>query len=222
MNWRRKSAEGLSPSLMFLWSLSAIFLGVYNIVQDINIPLIVQPQVFGFLAAFCWTQCLFYDSKKSLHLCIFLLVIYSSVAAGFETGMTFLLRRAVQHDGEGGQRGLQFFGIMSSVLISIGLLPQYVEIYRLKQVKGISYTFMAIDIGGGVFSILSLAFKAKWDVIASLVYLLVIVLDSLILISACILNPRAKKRLAREEREKRDNEGQSSTPSNSTNIPASI
>lgn len=30
--------------------------GVYNIVQDINIPLIVQPQLFGSLAALSWVQ----------------------------------------------------------------------------------------------------------------------------------------------------------------------
>ena len=39
-----------------LWSISAIFLGVYNITQNINIPLIIQPQLFGFFCAFSWTQ----------------------------------------------------------------------------------------------------------------------------------------------------------------------
>jgi len=35
-------------------------------------------------------------------------------------------------------------------------------------------TFMAVDIGGGVFSILSLAFKEEFDVFASITYLVVI------------------------------------------------
>lgn len=34
--------------------------------------------------------------------------------------------------------------------------------------------FMAVDISGGVFSILSLAFKEKFDVFASIVYVVVI------------------------------------------------
>ena len=34
--------------------------------------------------------------------------------------------------------------------------------------------FMAVDIGGGVFSILSLAFKEKFDVFASITYAVVI------------------------------------------------
>ena len=35
-------------------------------------------------------------------------------------------------------------------------------------------TFMAVDISGGVFSILSLAFKEKFDVFASITYVVVI------------------------------------------------
>ena len=35
-------------------------------------------------------------------------------------------------------------------------------------------TFMAVDISGGVFSILSLAFKEEFDIFASIVYVVVI------------------------------------------------
>jgi hypothetical protein len=52
--------------------------------------------------------------------------------------------------------------------------PQYWEIYKRKEVIGLSMVFMAVDIGGGVFSILSLAFKEKFDVFASIVYVVVI------------------------------------------------
>ncbi|KZS94592.1 hypothetical protein SISNIDRAFT_549140 [Sistotremastrum niveocremeum HHB9708] len=203
--WREHSAEGLSASFMLLWALAAIFLGVYNIVQDINIPLIVQPQAFGFLAVICWTQCLYYQSKKPFILCLIILVVFSLGATGFEVGMTFALRHALKVHPESGNRGVQFFGIMSSVLVSLGLVPQYIEIWKLKQVKGVSYAFMTIDISGAVFSVLSLAFKAKWDVLASVVYSLVILLDGLVLIAACILNPRAR-RIQRQEKARLDAE----------------
>ena len=52
--------------------------------------------------------------------------------------------------------------------------PQYWEICRRKEVIGISMTFMAVDISGGVFSILSLAFKEDFDVFASITYIVVI------------------------------------------------
>ena len=53
--------------------------------------------------------------------------------------------------------------------------PQYYEIYKHHEVKGISIPFMAIDLMGGVFSDLSLVFKSKFDVIAGIAYSLVVV-----------------------------------------------
>jgi hypothetical protein len=98
------------------------------------------------------------------------------------------------------------------------LSPQFVEIWRRREVVGISILFMLVDCLGGVFSMLSLVFKDKIDVIASVTYLAVVVspphshwrttintpnrnpqvLDGLVLLLAAILNPRAKRRRARE------------------------
>lgn len=52
--------------------------------------------------------------------------------------------------------------------------PQYWEIYRRREVIGLSMTFMAVDISGGAFSILSLAFKEEFDAFASIAYAVVI------------------------------------------------
>lgn len=43
--------------------------------------------------------------------------------------------------------------------------PQYIEIYRLRQVIGISLFFMAVDMAGGVFSVISLAFRDDLDIL---------------------------------------------------------
>ena len=53
--------------------------------------------------------------------------------------------------------------------------PQYYEIYKHKEVIGISLLFMTIDALGGVFNDLSLAFKGDFDVIAGVTYSLVVV-----------------------------------------------
>ena len=53
--------------------------------------------------------------------------------------------------------------------------PQYYEIYKYKEVIGISITFMCIDLMGGVFNDLSLVFKDKFDVVAGITYSLVVV-----------------------------------------------
>ena len=104
----------------------------------------------------------------------------------------------------GNIRPVQFFGIMSSILLSSALLyvpspfplpfspvppsrplkqtsrsnkhsPQYYEIYKYREVIGISVVFMAVDLMGGVFSLLSLAFKEHFDVIAAVAYGAVVV-----------------------------------------------
>lgn len=58
--------------------------------------------------------------------------------------------------------------------------------------------FMAVDMGGGLFSVLSLVFKPKFDGVAAATYLAVIILDGVIVVAALILNPRAKKRRDRQ------------------------
>lgn len=95
---------------------------------------------------------------------------------------------------KGNEAPVTFFGVATSVLLAAGLLcvlsrtslsrihadipayrPQYVEIYRLGEVKGISMPFMTVDLLGGVFSTLSLVFKSKFDVLAGVAYSLVVV-----------------------------------------------
>ena len=40
----------------FLWGASAVFQGVYALLQRLNMPLIVQPHLFGFLCFVSWGQ----------------------------------------------------------------------------------------------------------------------------------------------------------------------
>lgn len=86
------------------------------------------------------------------------------------------------------------FGIISAVLLAGALLPQYYEIYKYKEVKGISITFITIDMLGGIFCVLSLAFKTELDGIATANYSAVVLLDGIVIILALILNPRARRR----------------------------
>jgi hypothetical protein len=66
-------------------------------------------------------------------------------------------------------------GIVGSVLISMALFPQYWQICKHKEVIGISLLFISIDMLGGVFNDLSLAFRAEFDAIAAVTYTLVVV-----------------------------------------------
>jgi len=65
---------------------------------------------------------------------------------------------------------VKLFGILSVVIIAMGLLPQYWEIYKLGEVRGISYIFIVIDMLGGILNDLSLAFSSEFDGLAAASY----------------------------------------------------
>lgn len=47
--------------MMFMWALAGVPLGVYNIVNDFNVALLVQPQILTALSLLTWIQCFYYD-----------------------------------------------------------------------------------------------------------------------------------------------------------------
>ncbi|KZT25253.1 hypothetical protein NEOLEDRAFT_1021542, partial [Neolentinus lepideus HHB14362 ss-1] len=190
-SWRSKDTEGLSHWLVILWACSSAFLGVYAIVQNLNIPLIVQPQLFGGFSLISWSQCQYYGNKRPFKTCVIMSVSIALVLGGFEAGMVFAIRPSYN---AGNFRPVQFFGIFSCVLLSAGLFPQYYEIYKHREVIGISVLFMLVDLMGGVFSDLSLAFKPKFDAVAGVTYSLVVLLDGIVILAAIILNPLARRR----------------------------
>ncbi|KAK8869821.1 hypothetical protein IAR55_000389 [Kwoniella newhampshirensis] len=194
-SYRDKSTKGLSGSLMFIWALASLFLGSYIVVQRLSIPLQIQPQAFGVLGAISWCQCLYYSGRSSKWQTVAVFITFCVVFAGFATGSVYAL-------WAGQDRGvmwpIQMYGYISAVLLAVALLPQYWEIYKMREVVGISMLFMIVDILGGVFSFSSLFVRADLDVAAFVSYALVVVLDSVVIILAMILNPIAKRRRARE------------------------
>jgi hypothetical protein len=87
-----------------------------------------------------------------------------------------LLLRAPHDRGEyAATTATKALGIVASVLISVALFPQYWQICKHKEVVGISVLFISVDMIGGVFNDLSLAFRAEFDVIAAVTYTLVVV-----------------------------------------------
>ncbi|KAJ7911124.1 hypothetical protein B0H13DRAFT_2251184 [Mycena leptocephala] len=192
-SYREKSTRGLSEWLVLCWGVSGGFFGVYAVVQNLNIPLIVQPQPFGLLCLISWGQCHYYSSTRPKYVSLIIAVVVIAVLGGFEVGMVFAIRPSLNN------RAIQFFGIFSSVLLSLGLVTQYYEIYQRREVVGLSIAFMTVDFFGGVFSDLSLAFKPEFDTIAAITYSLVIVMDGVVILAAIVLNPRARRRRQRLE-----------------------
>ncbi|WWC90033.1 uncharacterized protein L201_004963 [Kwoniella dendrophila CBS 6074] len=192
---RSKSTTGLSAGLMLIWALASVFLGAYLVTQRLSIPLQVQPQAFGILAAISTAQIFYYSHGWSKRNTILFFVIFCLVGGGFEVGSVYALWAG---EDNGVNWPIQMYGYISAVLLAVALAPQYYEIWKFKEVLGISMTFLIVDTLGGVFSLSSLFCRAKLDIAGLVSYALVVVLDSIVIILALILNPLARRRRKRE------------------------
>lgn len=67
INYRRHNAIGLQPTMMMLWAWAGVPLGVYNIVEEFNIALRIQPQILIVLSLVTWIQCYYYEKVLPLH-----------------------------------------------------------------------------------------------------------------------------------------------------------
>ncbi|KAJ7314425.1 PQ loop repeat-domain-containing protein, partial [Mycena albidolilacea] len=198
-SWREKSTEGLSPWLVLLWGVSAPFLGAYTLILNLSVPLILEPHFFGSLCLVSWCQCQHYAHHRSWRTSTSMTLAIALLLAGFEAGLVFGLRLLFDAGSAPARHATQFLGVFGSVLIGLGLVPQFVEIWRRREVVGISKLLLALDMLGGVCMDLSLAFKDRFNVVTGITYTLIVVLESGLVIAMLILNPRAEKRRQREE-----------------------
>ncbi|GAA5879554.1 hypothetical protein JCM8547_003104 [Rhodosporidiobolus lusitaniae] len=195
LNFRRKTTQGTSPYLFVCWVVSGATLGIYAIVENINIPIIVQPHCYGSICAFIICQIFYYDRQWKWY-SAFLggFGAYAVLCTGFEVAMVFATRAA---EDKGITGVTMMWGIISAVMLGAGFIPQFYEIYKLKEVVGISYLFLFMDSLGAVFSILSLAFKHEsLDIIALVGYVVIIAFEAFVGLLALVLNKRAANRRA--------------------------
>lgn len=50
--------------MMMLWAWAGVPLGVYNIVEELNIALRIQAQILTFLSLVTWIQCYYYEKVQ--------------------------------------------------------------------------------------------------------------------------------------------------------------
>ncbi|KZV93348.1 hypothetical protein EXIGLDRAFT_717329 [Exidia glandulosa HHB12029] len=201
---RSKSTAGLSAWLMLCWAAAGLPLGTYNIAQGFNIPLIIQPQMFAALCGVSWAQCLHYSHNLTGMQAVGAWFAFCTIVGSLEVGFVYACRAGKQH---GTDAPTTLFGVLSAVLILGGLIPQYYEIFKFKAVVGISLLFLFVDLMGGLVSCLSLIFQEEFDILASVTYGGLVVLELGVFILAGILNPRMERRKREElERTVEDND----------------
>jgi uncharacterized protein with PQ loop repeat len=66
LNYKRKSTDGFSGLMMLLWVMAGVPLGIYNIIQSLNIGLQIQPSVICFLNSRANDKAILYGVRAHL------------------------------------------------------------------------------------------------------------------------------------------------------------
>lgn len=172
-NYRRHSTEGLHPTMYLTWALGGIPLGVYNLVKGFNVALLVQPHILILLSLIAWAQCYYYDTIWGWVRAAMAATLLGLLIGGIEVGLYFGLRLA---HSRGSDWPLVLMAVLAAVLLSLGVLRHYVEIFKARSVQGISFLFVSLDAAGDLVSILSLLFEAHIDIVGIVIYSVELVL----------------------------------------------
>ncbi|KAI8264683.1 thymidylate kinase [Colletotrichum sp. SAR11_239] len=167
INYRRHNATGLQPSMMMLWAWAGVPLGVYNIVEDFNIALRIQPQILTFLSLATWIQCYYYERNWSVLRSLAVVTPIATVMAGIQAALVFALRIP---KSRGTEWPMIVMAVLSAALLAAGVLRHYWDIYVHRTVRGISFIFVAIDAAGDVFSLASIFFQPSVDILGAIIY----------------------------------------------------
>ncbi|KAK2794018.1 hypothetical protein FQN50_009952 [Emmonsiellopsis sp. PD_5] len=124
------------------------------ILQQVNIPIQIQPQIFGTLCIICWVQILYYNHNYSLR---------KTILIPYRKGITW---------------PSILFGAIASLLLALGLVAPYFELWKRQgRVIGINWFFLSMDTLGALFSLLALAAEGTFDIMGGILYIIVLILE---------------------------------------------
>lgn len=203
-NHTHKSTEGLPGIMMFLWALSGIPTGVYCVVQNFNLPLQVQPQIFMVLTLICWAQTLVYHNRWSTLKAGIVGTCTALVFGGLEVALILALKIPYN---KGIEYPILIVGVIAAILLALGIVPPYFEIAKRKgQVVGINFWFLAMDWSGAFFSLMALVAQNTFDVLGGVMFSVIIALESGIFVSHAIWLVRTRSQRRGEKEGGQDQE----------------
>ena len=86
---------------------------------------------------------------------------------GVQAALIVALRHAKERDLEW---PLILMAVLAAALLAAGVGRHYVDIYLHRTVRGISFIFVGLDALGDVFSLLSVIFHSKLDILGMIIY----------------------------------------------------
>jgi hypothetical protein len=153
--------------MMMLWAWAGVPLGVYNIVEDFNVALRIQPQILTTLSLITWIQCLYYEKNWSISRALAVVCPIAAIMGGIEAALIFALRVGRTRHVEW---PVTLMAALSAALLGLGVLTHYWDIYKHRTVRGISFLFVFIDALGDLTSLISVVFQPELDVLGLVIY----------------------------------------------------
>ncbi|KAJ2883337.1 hypothetical protein FB639_002198 [Coemansia asiatica] len=179
-----------------------MFYGAYALADDLYFGLIIQPQLFALFTLVNILQVYWYRYKLGLLRVATACLLLSAVYAGLHVGMWKAIEVAIDRDQN---RAVEFMGVLPAVLIALGFFPEFYVCIKEQSVE-MSNVFIAFDIMGGVFSTISLAFDRSFDYIASITYLIVVLLDLVLVAIKLFFYIRGTQGLAHKQKQQLEQE----------------
>lgn len=142
-------------------------LGVYNIADDYNIALQVQPNILIFLSLFTWGQCQYYGKKRALKSVVLFSPAIGTTLGGIEVGLVFALRVA---NARGQKWAATLMAIVAAILLAGGVLRHYVDMWKTRSDAGLSLKFALLDASGDVASLISVIFQPSLSILGMVIY----------------------------------------------------
>lgn len=149
------------------WAFAGVPLGVYNIANDFNVALQVQPNILIFLSLLTWCQCKYYGEKWSRKKVIIYSTVIAAVLGGIETGLTFALKLA---NKRGHKWPSTLMAVLAAILLAAGVLRHYIDMFRTQSDAGLSLKFAVLDASGDVASIISVIFQSSLSILGLVIY----------------------------------------------------
>lgn len=182
-NYRTKNTEGFPELMVVLWCLCAPFFAVFVVVEEASIPIMLQPHLFGLFCTVVYVQVMHYPPISRPKRQIILragsfLLFWTCLEVGCVPPLRIVYNRGTTWP-------TLIFGILASILIAVGLIPPYFELWKRNgRVVGINFLFLLVDLSGAVFSLASLAVDpADLDIMGLVLYTICATLEVGIFVS---------------------------------------
>ncbi|KAK1498954.1 hypothetical protein CCUS01_02574 [Colletotrichum cuscutae] len=166
-NWRRHDTQSLSSTFFLSWAVAGVPLGVYNIADDFNIALQIQPNILIFLSLWTWFQCKYYGDKWGTRKIVASVIGIAIVLASAEVGLVYALKLARER---GHTWPSILMAIVAAILLAGGVLRHYLQMLKTRSDAGLSLKFATLDLSGDVASLLSVIFQKTLKIYGIVIY----------------------------------------------------